>query len=62
MSGEIIEGYCDDLERTLTELIEASTPFTSSDIVVELCATIPLTERLEAALLAAKNVLKDGDS
>ena len=53
------EKYSNRLESMLIEMVEAASPFTSSDIVDETCGTIPLTERLEAAILAAKNILNE---
>lgn len=42
----------------LKELIDAARPFTSGDIVDELCATVPLMERLESAIKAAEEVIQ----
>ena len=58
MSGEIIEKYCKDLEDSLKELIEAAQPFTSGDTVDETDGTIPLMDRLEAAITKSKECLE----
>ena len=42
------------LKAEIKELIEAARPFLSGDVVDELCATIPLMERLEKAIKAVE--------
>ena len=60
MSGEMNYKYVAELEAALSDLIDASKPFTSGDIVDELCATVPLMERLENSILASNNLLRRG--
>ena len=60
MSGEMNDKYVAELESALSDLIDASKPFTSGDVVDETCGTIPLMERLENSILASNNLLSRG--
>ena len=46
-------------KEIIRELIEAVEPFNSGDIVDETSGTIPLMERLEKAIEAAKTLLEE---
>jgi len=48
------------MNKIIQELIEASEPFLSSDIVDETSGTIPLVERLREAIEAARKAIESG--
>lgn len=41
----------------MLELIQAAEPFTSGDVVDEVSTTIPLMERLEKAIIKAREII-----
>ena len=57
MSGEMQDKYVNDLELALKNLVKASNPFTTDDLVDELTATIPFTEALIKAIADSDKLL-----
>ena len=49
--------WFDDVEEIIKALIEASKPFASGDVVTETSGTIPLTDRLKAAIELAEKAM-----
>jgi len=51
----------DEIRKALRDLVEASEPFTSGDVVDETSGTIPLMKSLDDAIKAARELLKQED-